>query len=260
MRTDAHTHAFHPKIADKVLKQLHNHYEIPPVGLGTVDDLLARLTAAGLERCIVHTAATTPDQVIPANNWSLDLNRRHPQIMAFGTLHPGYADREGELNRLRAAGVKGLKFHPDFQGFFLDDPRFYEIMEMAGEDFVFMLHVGDRLPPEKNPSCPYKVAKLLDNFPHARIIAAHMGGYLHWHHALRVLVGREVWLDTSSSLAFMDPGLAREILRRHPRERMLFGSDYPLFDPGMEMERLAVVGGLSESEVEDMLHHADGLF
>ena len=36
MFIDVHTHAFHPKIADKVVHQLENHYRIPPVGNGTL--------------------------------------------------------------------------------------------------------------------------------------------------------------------------------------------------------------------------------
>ena len=82
MFTDTHTHVFHPKIAEKAINQLHTHYGIKPQGTGVLDDLLARATRAGVDRVVVHTAATDPSQVIPANNWAIDMTanseaRRH---------------------------------------------------------------------------------------------------------------------------------------------------------------------------------------
>jgi len=244
--TDTHTHVFHPKIAEKAINQLHAHYGIHPQGTGVLADLLSRADRAGIARVVVHTAATDPSQVIPANNWALDMERQSPRVTAFGTLHPDYAEPEKELARLRAAGIKGLKFHPDFQGFFLDDPKFYALMEMIGDEFTLMIHVGDTLPPEKNPSCPLKMAKLRRAFPGPRLIAAHLGGYSHWRYAVEHLAGLDVFLDTSSSLSFIDDDTLRELLAKHPAEQLLFGSDYPLFDPADEIalveRRMAPLG------------------
>ncbi len=254
---DIHTHAFHPKIADKVCAQLQAHYGIQPTGSGLVEDLLARLRRADLDRAVVLCAATAPAQVIPANNWVMALQREHPQVVAFGTLHPDYADWEAELERLYAAGIRGLKFHPEFQGFRMDAPALKPIMEAAQERFAFLFHVGDRLPPQDNPSCPYKLAALLRDFPKARILAAHMGGYLHWGAALEVLAGRRVYFDTSSTLPFIPEQQLRELWRRHPRELILFGSDYPLYDPGQELQRLQQRLHLRDSELEALPGQAE---
>lgn len=235
MFTDTHTHVFHPKIAEKAIKQLHSHYGIEPQGTGVLEDLLSRADRAGIGRVVVHTAATDPSQVIPANNWALDMERQSPRVTAFGTLHPDYAEPEKELARLKAAGIKGLKFHPDFQGFFLDDPKFYRLMEIIGDEWTLMIHVGDVLPPEKNPSCPLKMAKLRRAFPGPKLIAAHLGGFSHWPYAVEHLAGLDVYFDTSSSLSFVDDATLRLLIDKHPAERLLFGSDYPLFDPGDEI-------------------------
>ncbi len=260
MRYDVHTHAWPEAIAGKVLTQLNTHYGIEPKGTGTVDDLLARAARAGLDRIVAHCAATAAAQVIPANNWAMDLQRQHPEILAFGTLHPDFADWEAELYRLKAAGIRGLKFHPEFQGFWLDAPGLLPIMEAAVPDFVFMFHVGDRPLPAENPSCPFKVAALAKRFPKARIIAAHLGGYLHWEWVMETLVGRDVYLDTSSTLAFIGQDLLERIFHGHPRERLLFGSDYPLFDPGEEMGHLQRRLGLTDREVEALQENAAALF
>ncbi len=260
MSMDIHAHAFHPKIAAKSIAQLQTHYGIVAAGSGLVDDLLTRERAAGIARVAVHTAATAPAQVIPANNWAMSLAAGHSEIVAFGTMHPDHADIEGELDRLRQAGIRGLKFHADFQGFFLDEPRFYRVLEAAGSDFVLMFHVGDRLPPEQNPSCPLKLARIRRDFPGPVIIAAHFGGYLHWDWAAEHLAGTDVYLDTSSALPFMSDAQLGAILGRHPFERLLFGSDYPLQDPGQELKLVRTRLGLSDSRLSDLLEHAEGLF
>lgn len=260
MTLDIHTHAFHPKIADKVLSQLAAHYGIEAVGSGLVEDLLERLDRAGIERAAVHSAATAPAQVVPANNWAIELARTSPRLIPFGTIHPGYADFEREFDRLSRAGVKGIKLHADFQGFRLDDPALGPILEAASGRFVALFHVGDRLPPELNPSCPAKLAAIRREFPGLSIVAAHLGGYLHWAEALEHLAGTDVYLDTSSSLPFIDPGLLGAILDRHPPERVLFGSDYPLFDPGRELENLTGALRLSSAAVERLLTSGEALF
>lgn len=260
MRYDIHTHAFHPKIADKVLNQLKDHYSITPVGTGIVADLVARAQNAGLDHVVIHTAATTPAQVLPANNWSLEIMREHPEVLAFGTMHPGFKRIDAELDRLEQAGVAGLKFHADFQGFRLDDPSFYNLLERVAGRFVCMFHVGDNIEPDKAPSCPRKMAAILDAFPSLTAIAAHLGGYLHWNESLKHLAGRDVYLDTSSSLPFIDPALARNIVDRHPRERLLFGSDYPLFDPGDETRLLGDVLGFTIEEIVQLQKNGHGLF
>jgi uncharacterized protein len=253
MFIDIHTHAYHPKIADKVLAQLEDHYGIHPVGTGQLDDLLARAKRAGLDRVVVHNAATAPAQVVPANNWAIRIHRENPEILSFGTLHPDYPDFERELDRLWRSGIRGIKFHADFQGFRLDDPKLWPLFETLSGRFTVMLHVGDRLPPAENNSCPAKVAAILRDFPKLTVIAAHMGGYLHWQYVLEHLVGKNVYIDTSSTLPFIDDATLRRIFYGHPRERILFGSDYPLFDPGEEIVALRKRLALRDGELEQLL-------
>lgn len=253
MLIDIHTHAFHPKIAYKAVEHLNSYYAVSCAGDGTVTDLLARQKKAGIDRCVVLCAATDPAQVIPANNYAIMLQKEHPEIIAFGTLHPAFEQWEKQLRTLKAAGIKGIKLHPDFQGFWLNDPRLMPMLEAAQDDFVFEIHIGDYLPPDKNPSCPYKAAALLDAFPRLRLIAAHMGGYQHWDHALIALAGRDVWLDTSSTSSFVSPEMLRTLLNAHPRERILFGSDYPLYDPSDEANRFQAMSGFSDAEMEEIM-------
>jgi predicted TIM-barrel fold metal-dependent hydrolase len=89
----------------------------------------------------------------------------------------------------------------------------------------------------------------MDRFPKLRIIAAHLGGYCFWEEALTELAGRELYLDTSSTLPYVPETLLREIIRKHGAERLLFGSDYPLNTPGRERQCFdAKLGWLNSGE------------
>ncbi len=259
MFIDAHTHVFHPKIAQKVLSQLEGHYSITPVGPGLTDDLIARMLRAGIEKSIVLTAATAPAQVVPANNWALHIKETYEELIPFGTVHPGFDRMEAELDRLERHGVKGLKFHPDFQGFRMDDENLYNIMEMIQDRFICLFHVGDTLPPDENPSCPRKLAALRKAFPKPVIIAAHMGGYQHWSESLEHLSNTDVYVDSSSVTDFVDDATLNTLFQRFGTERILFGSDYPLFDPTQEINTLKKRLTISDSEIEKILGNAASL-
>lgn len=263
MYIDIHTHAFHPKIAHKAVDHLNDFYSVNCAGDGTIAHLLERERKAEMEKCVVLCAATAPAQVIPANNYAITLQKEHEdRVIAFGTVHPGYEDWESELKRIKAAGIRGIKLHPDFQSFWLDDPRLLPIFEAAQKDFVFEIHIGDKTTPAQNPSCPYKLAAILRQFPGMRVIAAHFGGYCMWAHALDALSGNRfenLWFDTSSTTPFATPLLAKKLLGAFPRERILFGTDWPLYDPVEERQRLQRLASLTDAEMETIMSNATSL-
>ena len=263
MNIDIHTHAFHPKIAHKAVDHLNDFYSVNCAGDGTIAHLLERERKAEMEKCVVLCAATAPAQVIPANNYAITLQKEHEdRVIAFGTVHPGYENWESELKRIKAAGIRGIKLHPDFQSFWLDDPRLLPIFEAAQKDFVFEIHIGDKTTPAQNPSCPYKLAAILRQFPGMRVIAAHFGGYRMWAHALDALAGNRfenLWFDTSSTTPFATPLLAKKLLGAFPRERILFGTDWPLYDPVEERQRLQRLASLTDAEMETIMSNATSL-
>ena len=101
------------------------------------------------------------------------------------------------------------------------------------------------------------VADLLRSFPRLQIICAHFGGYRMWEHSLEALAGQDnLWVDTSSTTAYVTPELLRRLLRQHPRDHVLFGTDWPLYDPPVELERLRRMSGLSEDAMDHLLSNA----
>ena len=263
MRTDVHTHAFHPAVAEKAVARLASK-GFPLVGSGVLEDLLARAARGGIERVFVHALALNGSQTPPANTFAITLHNREkktvgePEVRPFGSVHPDYPRWREELDRLESAGVRGIKVHPNLQNLAFDDPRMHALMEAVNTRFCVMCHVGCEKPLAENPASPYKLRALIERFPNTMIIAAHMGGFGDGTAALDALAGTSVWLDTSNTKSMEEDAL-RAIVEKHPRGRLLFGSDYPLFDP---VEELAVQRkrlGLTALEMEAILQNADML-
>lgn len=266
MLIDCHTHAFADKIAEKAVEQLINYYNIRTNFGGRLTDLLKSAIEARLDAMVLLVAATKPEQVKPANDWALQLNTASreelkkeshlesiPRIIPFGTYHPDDPNWIIEINRLRNAGIKGIKLHPEFQGIDLANPKLNDFFAEIEADFILMVHIGDPIVSPSNKSTPQKVAAILKRFPKLKVIAAHLGGYQFWEQACHVLAGRDIYLDTSSSLEYIESGLLREILLRHDPERILFGSDYPLRSPSQELSLIEQLNWLSNTQKERIL-------
>ena len=103
-------------------------------------------------------------------------------------------------------------------------------------------------------SKPVRLARIMDQFPELKVVGAHFGGYRCWEDSLTHLCGRRnLWMDTSSSLQFMDIELAKKIIHTHGVDRILFGTDYPITDQNEELKQIALLE-LTEAEKKAVLY------
>ena len=223
---DIHTHIFPDHVAERVIAQLEGYSGFKWEGTGVYEDLISSMDEAGVRRCTIFSCATKPEQVENINNYLASLQSEFPdRILCFGTMHPEYPEPEKEIARLKGMGLKGLKIHPDFQRFKIDDPKMLRIYEAAGDTLPMLFHIGD---PYQDYSAPKRLGKVLDMRPYLKVIAAHLGGYRAWEEGKRHLVGREgLYLDSSSSIGYLPVEEAKKIFLDHGCERVLWGSDYP---------------------------------
>ena len=110
---DGHTHIFPEKVADRAMEQLNGMYHVDPVRRPVLDELVVEMDEAGVDRSVYAPVSTRPDQVPSINRFALDLVD-HPRIIPFGTLHPHFEDVPGEIERLVAGGIRGVKLQPFF--------------------------------------------------------------------------------------------------------------------------------------------------
>lgn len=249
---DIHTHIFPEKIAKKASHAVGVFYDIPMRHDGSVGTALKELDRAGIGRFAAHSVATTPAQVKSINRFILETRDLHPErVIPFAALHPDAEDIPGIVAEAIAGGFKGIKIHPDIQGFQIDSEKSLRMLSEVEGKLPVLIHTGDR---RYDFSGPERMIRVLDALPNITVICAHLGGYGQWEDAARLLPGREnVYIDTSSSLYAVPAKRAAEIIRQFGVERTLFGTDYPMWSPEEEVRRLEHLP-LTDGEKELIYH------
>lgn len=233
---DIHSHIYPDSIAKKATDSVRNFYQIGQDGEmdGTVDMLLRRGKTAGISKFVVLPVAIRPDRVQGINDFILEQTKLHPEFLGFGTVHARMEGLTDEVERIMAMGLRGIKMHPDSQRFAIDDLRLFPMYEAIQGKIPVLLHMGDH---RYDYSHPIKLRRILDLFPRLEAVAAHFGGYSMYDTAYDLLKDTNCIMDVSSSMMFMEKGVAERYINAYGAERMAFGTDYPLWDPVAEVNR-----------------------
>ena len=252
MIIDFHAHAFNDKIVQRAMQTLvKNSGGVLPHTDGSISDLIRKQKEAGIDFSVVLNIATKPSQQKVINDWAQEKN--HGSIISFGSIHPFAEDALEELERIKARGLKGIKLHPDYQDFFVDDDRMLKIYDKISElGLIVVFHSGIDIGYNEPTRCtPKRLAAVLPQIK-SPVVAAHFGGYLMWYDVEEYLVGKNLYLDTSFSYSRIPPKQAQRIVKNHGADRVLYGTDSPW--SGMQEEiRLIQHIGLSEEEQQLIL-------
>lgn len=233
---NSHCHIYPEKIASKAVEGIKNFYDLNMSLNGRTDDLIKDGSKVGVVHYLVHSVATTPKQVKSINEFiSYEVKSHNGLFTGFGTLHPDSDDIEGDFNYLCDLGLKGVKLHPDFQLFALNEKKAFDLGEViAAGDVPLLIHCGDF---RYNYSNPEQLIPFLDKFPDLTVIGAHFAGWSMWEDATRQLSGREnLYVDLSSSLYALSAETANELIHAYGTDKVLWGTDYPMWDSVSEME------------------------
>jgi len=251
---DIHTHCFPDHIASKALDALAavaaNH---PRFTDGTIAGLKESMRQSGISKSVILHIATKASQTSVINRWAVEIN--DDEIISFGTIHPDYSDWKDEIAFLSDAKIKGIKFHPDYQGFFIDEPRMFPVYEaIAKAGMIILFHAGlDIGLPGPYKCMPYMLKKITRDLPGAKIIAAHMGAYAFWDDVDKLLLGEELYFDTSYCLVKMEQERLKSMIINHGYEKVLFGSDSPWAMQNPEIEKIRALG-LTDMQTEAVLY------
>lgn len=227
MIIDFHVHTFPDKLAPKVIPKLAAAAGIEPQTDATVGDTLCKMKEWGVDRAVILNIATAPSQQNTINNVAAENNKL--PLYTFGSVHPDAEDKISELKRIKELGLYGIKLHPEYQQFFVDDEKalpIYEECQALGLPITF--HAGCDLgfgPPVH--ATPDRIRKVIDMFPKLTVIAAHFGGYKCWDMVDYFLAGKNIYLDTSFTANEIDPMRMKEMILKHGTDKVLFASDCP---------------------------------
>lgn len=204
--------------------------------LPTIDGLLHAMDRAGVARAVLlGWYWENPDTCRWQNDFYAACVRVHPdRLSAFATLHPA-AGREATLAEVRRAKQEGLigigELSPHSQGYAVDDPVLEEVLALAAElRMPVNLHVTDpdsRKYPGWVETPAGDFVRVAERFPTTTFVLAHWGGMLALRDA-RLAALKNVYYDTAASPLMYDHGVWARALPALGRDRVLFGSDFPL--------------------------------
>ena len=232
MLIDFHVHTFLDKLAPGAIASLAARSHFTPFTDGTVADTERLMKEQGVDKFVALNIAVAPRTERHVNDFAVSLLSR-PNIIPFGSVHPASEHALEELARLHAAGVRGVKFHSDYQGVWVDDPLAFPIFERCAEYGMIMLFHGGVdcgfEPPYKTP--PQRMRRVAEVFPQAKIVVAHLGGQTMADEAIEYLADTNVYVDTSFSSRSVPAETAERVIRAFGVSRVLFGTDCPWDTP-----------------------------
>ena len=254
MIIDFHTHAFPDTLAARAVGTLLNNIdeEFTPSTDGTVSGLLKQMDVSGINISVVQPVITKPTQFKNLNLWAAGI--RSDRLTPFGGIFPHTDDYKRDIDYIVSLGLKGLKFHCEFQNFVIDDPKMFPIYDYALSRGLIILHHAGADPAFDPPfkSSPQRFANIVDAMKGGVIVAAHIGGYMEWDDVERYLVGKNIYLDTAVGLEFIPPEQFLRMVNNHGADKILFASDTPWSDAKAEIERLKALP-LSEQDKNKIL-------
>ena len=246
---DVHAHIYPEKIAERAVGAVGEFYLVDMYGQGTASHLLAAKDRAPLTHFVVHSVATKPSAVASINDFIAEQCRLHPELIGFMAMHQDLEDPEVEIERAVGLGLRGMKLHPDTQKVNMDDPRLMSIYEMIAGRLPLIVHTGDY---RTDFSHPRRLKNILHTFPDLVVDAAHFGGWSFPEIGYDVLHDENVFIDVSSSMAFLGNRRTRELVNLWGADRVMFGSDFPMWDPAHEYDTFTSLG-FSDGDLEKML-------
>jgi predicted TIM-barrel fold metal-dependent hydrolase len=218
------------------------------------------MVLANITTSLILPVVTKPSQFDSVNNYAALINGQEG-IYSFGGIHPASNDCQKELEIIKGLGLLGIKLHPDYQGTFIDDVAYLNIITYAlNLDLIVSIHAGIDIGLPTPVHCPpSRSLKMLETVlartttKAPSIILAHTGGFGQWDEVERLLVGKNVYFDLSYSLCMLPDDQLIRMIRKHGSKKILFATDSPWGGQKETLDYFYTLA-LTKEEQEDILY------
>jgi uncharacterized protein len=182
------------------------------------------------------------------NDTVAEICRAYPdRFVGFASVDPHKPDAVEELERaVTELGMKGLKLHPQVQAFYPHDEKFTPLWEKCEEHSLpVVAHVGQTglgagVPGGSGIAYEYGRPTFMDmvaaRHPGLTVIMAHFGYPWHLEVLASALHKTNVWVDLSAWRPRYVPAEVKRDARGRLSDRTVWGSDYPMLDPGRVLD------------------------
>ena len=290
MIIDFHTHIWPDALAPRALSSLSETAGgiFTPVTDGTAQGLLSYMSSVGIDISVVQPVITKEKQAFSTNEWAATLSgarlpapqalkadaastantafKSSPRLVAFGAVWPHSEAWREQVDQAASLGLKGIKFHPEYQQFTVDDEKFFPMYDyILSKGMHILFHAGyDPGYPPPYHSSPVQFARIIRALTpvkaddasishsaseHATaahsasgkrgsLILAHLGSSRMWDAVESEIAGLNCYIDTS--MGFFDYGKDQflRIARKHGTDRILFATDSPWSNAQDEIKAL----------------------
>ncbi len=259
---DAHCHIYPDKIALKATMATEKFYGINHTEMdGTTAKLLQEGKKAGVTHFVVQSVATAPSQVSSINNFiARSVEESEGAFTGLGTLHPDSSDLKGDVEEIIALGLHGVKLHPDIQRFKIDDYRCLKIYELCEGKLPILMHTGDSRYDFSNTN---RLVPILEIYKNLTVIGAHFAGWSLWEQAAEELCEKKypnLYVDCCSCFYALSDEQIKKLINLYGADRVLFGTDYPMWQPDVELKRFFSLGLEKEQQEQILYKNAVKLF
>ena len=146
MIIDFHTHIWPDSLAPKAIKVLTDNAKGKyfPSTDGTAANLFKTMNEWGIDMSVVLPVQTKETQTKSVNEYAKALNDSplyEKRIISFGGIWPYTENFKKDIDFILSLNLKGIKFHPEYQGFTIDDERFFPLYEYALSKALSCLHL-----------------------------------------------------------------------------------------------------------------------
>lgn len=211
--------------------------------------LMGEMAANGISKAVV----VAMDPFVPTPEVLRDCDHRHGILLPFGSVDHQAEDYLDHFRKLLTLPILGIKYHSDLQELPLESPKLSAMMEILAESpkssLPVYLHTGN-FPIYRPLDQPWEksLLALVSSFPTVTFVCGHAG----WDHPTAALKAAlkhpNLYLETS----WQPPATIRRLCDKVGPERLLFGSDFPLFSQNRALRnvRAALVDEEYEMVVE----------
>jgi uncharacterized protein len=252
---DFHAHIYPDDVAARFISLTEEKCGFSAPGTGTAQDLHRFMSLSGISRSVVLPVAKLAKDVKRLNDWALSICSG--DLLPFGAAHPRMEHLEEELDRLKAMGVKGVKFVPIMQKVFPDDPVCDGLYEALIERGMAMVSHAGGVPRYRGEvyGSPKRFARVAGSFPELKLILAHLGGLEQWEDVKAHLLpaGNNLYFDSSYASFYLSSEEIAGLIEDIGPDKVLFGTDSPWADPAKELD-LIMGMGFSEDDLDKILY------
>ncbi len=211
---------------------------------------------AGLDRCGIEALVISPHNALSGdtregNREMLEAVTAHPgRIYGYCTLNPNFPrDIQPEMDRyLHRPGVVGLKIHPARHACPVTSDRYRPVWERANAERLMVLSHTWGAEGTCGTSAMRKIA---EEYPEVRLLLGH-SCYGAWDEAIALAADfPNVYLELTA--AYHVYGLLERMCAEAGSAKVLFGTDYPWFDP-MVAIGCVVFAHIDEQDMHKILY------